>query len=337
MSPIIANDLDLVAGRASATSKKFIKRTGREIYDEQMISGMNKMPVSTLISFIIGGTQFENPPFDIEELAEYLLIEGSVLIVDNEIQEGVCSATNIEVVQDLPVTDPVTGSVITRVYTRTIGEWTVVDYVFYGMSDRQKQISINAAPDKSVYVYPNGTGVLFPVQKQLWRIERIYQVMEKQTTGQGLLKKLISGYLGDINQIRVATADDDISVYGVPGGDVKGIDLATEVIINNQIAQLDRLEPVYLRNVHVIGTVDASNISGISRTIYMTPMTTFVEKVRGWITEICAQFNYTPVFERLPLQGIDERKAEFELLKELRDAQVISQAEFTAKARELTT
>ena len=340
MTPLQGDDLSRITRRAAAmsTNRTFVERTGREIFGEHTISGMNRLPINTLLSFIVGGTRFEKPPFDIEELAEYLLVEGSVLIVDHEIQCGVVSATQLEVVQQLDVPYPVDGSTITRVYQRTVEgtDWTVTDYIHWKISGKQKQLEQKIAPAAAVIVYPNGKGVLFPVQKQLWRIERIYQVLEKQTTGQGLLKKLVSGYLGDINTISDAAANDDISVIGVPGGDLKGLDLATDVIVNTQTAQLDRLEPVYLRNVHVIGTVDASSISGLSRQIFMTPMTTFVEKVRGWIIEICALFNYEPSFESLPVKSVEEKQKEYDLLKLALTDGVITREEFAAKARELT-
>jgi len=336
MSPIQYSTMPTGAIDTGAADS-FTERTGRKIYEEKTISGLNRLPIETLISFIIGGSKFESPPFDIEDLAERLLVDGTIVIYDNEYLGNIVYADELKVVQRLEVVSN-NDKPVTRVFKRENKDsdrWTSQDFEDYGL-DTQKEISEEIElPAKTFFAYINGVGILSPNQKQFWRIEQIFVTMMEQTSGPGLVKKILSGYVGSIESIR-SQMDNKGGIICIPGGDTKLFDVASDMITNQLIAQLDKLVPNYFRNLHVIDTEGAANVSGISRKLLMTPMTTFVEKVRGWIIEVCAYFNYVPVFAQLPMDSIEEREKELNLLENLLAKQVITQAEFTAKARELT-
>jgi hypothetical protein len=309
--------------------------TGREIFNQLSYTGLNKIPVIKLLAFIKAGMQVSGTlPFNKKEIPERLLVDGSFVWWLDQFLEDLYSVTETKIIQGLRVDGDSTKPLIRdmrRVFMLNESNWFITDEKYTEQKWQVvKQVGSIKADD--LFVFPNEEGILYPMQKLYHRMEEIEQLVRVQT-GRSALSMIVSGFVGDIDQARTEF-ESDSTVKFMPGETKVDRVHATEAV-NHLLLDMASLLALYKEGCFDYTAAEDTVESGVSRRLKMAPMLEFVTVTRGYIEEIFAYFQASVVFDRLQIQTIGERTAEYSLLVMMRDAQVITPQEFTERSLDL--
>jgi hypothetical protein len=314
--------------------------SGRAIFDEASFTMLNKRPVGELKAHILKGATVDGDnsadtmPFTPAVLCENLLVDGSLAIFSyGDTYEFLPDAEVIDaglVYQWLNIGE---DNEMLRQFVLSLDEkqtpyWLVTEYEGYGTDDEQAVDTYSFTNDQ-LYAYSNGKGILHDPQLMYRRLEEIENIIKEQTK-KANLKTIVTGYTGNINQAKHEFVKDNRIVF-MDGDNVKVIEVANPEIIQKLLDQSARIEPRYLASCHIAMINDVAGISGISRKYIMTPMTSFVDTVRGQITEIFTDFGYGITFGKNIIDDVDERSKEYDLLFKAQTDGAITEDGFKAK------
>jgi len=318
--------------------------TGREIFEEQSYTGLNKSTPETLEAFIAGDSEIkpvgnpEWPLIPVEVMSEQLLVDGSFALrlmpeTEDELYLFLRDCVTIKkrlVVQRIRdekghITE------IVRVYQKTEKDWLVRDIKNYG-GDHEQTVERWVYPLDAFIAYPHGKGILEPNRKTYQRIEEIEEGIRAQT-GPASLSLIVTGYLGDVKKAQ-ETFNKGAQIVYVPGNAT-----VTRVASNNTADQLikegDKLIKLWLKNTHVVEISETSTMSGVARRLAMTPMLHFVKLIRNSLIEIYDMIGYTIDFGGLGILTPMEIEEELELLKRGRDEGFIDEEIYKRKGTKL--
>ncbi len=274
----------------------YVEITGREVFEEISISGLNRSPIEILTAFITADSTIEQtgatvwPEIPTEKICENVLVDGSIAMRytgDEKADEPYVFLRDcVEIHRSLIVQklrdDRGRVTNVTRVYEKTESEWIVKDVTGYGTGHELVQ-STESYPLEMILSYPYGEGLLYYNQKTYRRLEEIEESLRQQT-GPASLSLIVTGYAGDWPKAQDTFAKG-AKIIGIPGNaDVH------RVSANNTADQLMRssldLMQKYLKNMHLVEVSETSTMSGKSRKLAMMPMLNYVNTIRMVLDEI---------------------------------------------------
>ena len=345
-------------------SESFL-RTGRQIYEFVSRTALNRSSISDLQSFILAGVQADpvsKMPFPIEDTSERLLVDGS-LAYNIENDEWIDDITSMKLkrmkeggeskdIDALPELE--SGMFTTLVLDKIKNEprhkfrmlyelenevWTITlqkfengVWVRASQSDAEGGNITVDAPKDQIFAFENGRGLLYWAQRVFFRLEEI-QSTTKFMTEKNMLQRLIFGYVGDKEKARDALEGIDQNIF-LPGG-VRVQTATGSAVIDSLLRQDDKLNIYWRKMLKDTIAADDSAESGVARRLKMTPMLQFVRVTREQLRLIYGGFGVALTFDKLQVQTIEERTAEYNLLKQKRADGVITDEEFKALAKEI--
>lgn len=340
-------------------------RTGRQIYEFVSRTALNRSSISDLQSFILAGVQADpvaKIPFPIEDTSERLLVDGS-LAYNIENGEWINDITSMKLkrmkeggeskdIDALPELE--SGIFTTLVRDKIKGEprhkfrllyelenelWTITLQKFEdgkwmraNQSDAEDgEITVDASKDQ-IFAFENGRGLLYWAQRVFFRLEEI-QSTTKFMTEKDMLQRIIFGYVGDKDKAKAALTGPDPNIF-MPGG-VRVQTATGSAVIDSLLTQSDKLENFWRKAMKDTIAADDSAESGVARRLKMMPMLQFIRVTRRQLELIYGSFNVKLTFDKVRVQTIDERAAEYNLLKQMRADGVIKDDEFERAAKDL--
>jgi len=318
------------------------RKTGRQIFNMRTIGGFNQIPVIIHSSYILGNAQVKadsEPPLDLNQLTEALIVDGTLVILkpergdkerEPEFLTNILTAMPTFVVHVLEKADK-DGNKVTREWRRINGRWNFTDWIHHGSDDAEK-IGSGSIDEERIYVFPNGIGILATSYDTMYRLEEIRLRVRKGTNE--AITLIVSGYGGDVQQTEEAMSDPTKTKLIVPK--TVAVDfINTTAAVDQFLADGKDLLPNFWKLVRLIEVGDNLDISGIARRLIMQPMLQYITSNQKKIAKIYKDWGYDIQFDSVPTMSIDERTQELELLKQLRDAQAITPEEFNERAKKL--
>lgn len=322
------------------------KTTGREIYELDSITGLNKTPVKVLGSFILGGHSLDpsdDPPFTAVDLVKYLLIDGTIVIQTIETPtgkehiflHGVMFATKSKFIQAIPDFTK-DGKRLHRIWTIEGDRWMWQDVTGFG-TDKETVIDstdTGIAAD-NMFVFPNDKGILYDAQFTYRRLEEIERKVRKASNS--AVSLILTGYTGMLAQLYTAlaeTGNDDSGILVVPQG--TGFDFPkTTAVVDQLHKDFIMLLPGYFKQTNLVEFDDSSNMSGKSRKLLMQQTLEFTRLSRNQIEDIYNHWSITVTFDSLPTLDADEKMKELNFLKVLKEDGVLNITEYKRRALKL--
>lgn len=312
--------------------------SGRQVFEERSITGLNRLPVVIHANAINKGATEQGTDPTVPEITERVLVDGTLLDVGGVIR------TNILAVRRPDNETP--GSVV-EVFPRDGMDrpvdihrhWYTLDGIQWFYQDMDKTGALEGQPtlvESDVRVIWNGTGILEPTQWTYRRLEQIENSVRRLQTGAGL-KTILHGMIRNIQQTKDALNDEGEDI-AVVSGDTK-VDRATST---NQIDKLESerkaLLALYYQAVNITDTTyQPDRPSGADRQLQLAPQARFIEAQREIISRVMREWYGVNVeFSQLHTASVQDRTMEYQLLVQLRDAMVITAEEFSEKAKKLS-
>jgi hypothetical protein len=280
-------------------------------------------------------------PFDVADISERLLVDGTVIWYKPEgFLADIVSVTDDEIIMKIRSVD---GMLVVE-KRRRMERFGDADKKTWQMYDEEK---ISGAVDwtiireyepfpddpAQILIHENGVGILYYVQLLYQRIEEIQTQLRRESTS-AKTKTFVSGFTGDRSKAENAMGDPNATAIFVPGNVTINSPYAAGVV-TNLIAEKHDLLIQYDENVMDFITNEASQMSGISRRLMMSPMLQFVKGVRKRLTDIFELYKIKLAFDKVQVQTVEERTSEYNLLKQMRDDTVLTPDEFIKRATEL--
>lgn len=323
----------------------FPVQLGREIFDELSQTALNFIPVNKLLAFISAGMSFKgDAPFDPGDIAERLLVDGSIAYLHNneEFLPDILKMTAkkkvaIEFIQALrPNDDPEKPRIFDQRRKWTIDKegkiWTAVNQKLDGEEWKDVANTSSTTKAEDMFTWPNRLGILYPPQHLYHRLEEIEETVRFQT-GKSAMSMIVAGYVGDITQAQ-KEFESDSAVKFVPGDVTVSRVHATEAVTHLLANMIELLEKYREATFDFVARDNAPE-SGTARRLFMAPMLQFVKVQRKMIDDIFKPFEVTFEFDKVQVTTVDERQAEFTLLKDLKDSDVLTPEAFKTKALDL--
>lgn len=321
--------------------------TGRELYSDPSITGLNRVPITILSSYILAKASLTSGvvPFSLEELTETLLVDGPWIewktppIKKDEELCGVWDAKRDQFTLRIEKENQQAyeqDSYILRQFKSNGSGWTITDFTPNG-NDGYDETPGGSAPASALnYIFNavSPVGVLMPAQVTYNRIEEIANTIRRFQTGPGA-KTLI---VGNVRNKTTATADlESDDPYAFVGGSGVVVDrMASTAAIDQLIAETTRLQPLYYQQVHMVDTTSpVQRPSGQDRALVLGPMMRFVDALTSQITRVLDYYGAAWRYERIHTTDVLDRTQQMALLIQQRDLKVITQSEFDQRAGEL--
>lgn len=301
--------------------------SGWDVYDEHSITSLNKTPINVLLAYIL--SEFESQPivFDIDadHICESLLVDGSIVIAGGKL----CHSDEWQVISPVMAYQINDEESIYRLYSYNGTSWDVNIYTNENFIDIKEQRNIAT---EELYLFPNGEGILKPVQWTYKRLEEI-EISCRQQTTEAALSLIITGYEGvDELKTRKQIAGG-AKILFIPTPDTEVTRVASSEIVNYLGQNFMRLLPLYFKSLNIPITDGNIAQSGISKQITLQPTLRFCNQVRLKMQKIFTQLDGSIEFKPIIVLSVDERLRELELLRAKRDIGALTESEFIQQAR----
>lgn len=301
----------------------------------------------------------DKPPFKPDKLSEALLVDGSIFAIDASLlkssrwgNEGLQFQHNVAVwtnwlayatfiekgghsiireyikvtpenAKEAPTKAKTGSEKIGGVNIATEPHWIVTDYKDKG--DGETGIILNQllVPEWMIFIFLNGQGLLYEVQLMYRRLEEIKEAIRDKTTGNAVDLAII-GHIGDVAQA-ASVLQSGVQIINIPqqAGSVQMERIGKSEVVSQLSAEFIQLKTDYLNAMQMVQMNDATNMSGISRRLFMSPMLKQVERVRSQMEVIYHTYDWTIAFNKLTVLSVEERLKEMELIKELQETTAI--------------
>ena len=325
--------------------QQYTEVSGRKIFEELSITGLNRAPIETLTAFITADSEMNQkgatvwPEVPLADVCQQILVDGSFAMRYTGDEKAdkpylflrdCLEIHRYKIVQRLrDEADHLTD--IHRVYEKGEKSWTVRDVKGYG-SQYPQTINTETYPLEAVLAYPYGKGLLYYNQKTFRRLEEIQESI-RANTGPAALSLIVTGYTGDWKRAH-DTFTTGARVIGIPGNaDVHRV--ASNNTTSDLLANDAQLLPTYLENMHLVKVSETAQISGKSRIIAMKPMLNYVQTIRTVLDEVYAMLGYEITWGGLDVTDTAEKVAELDFLKRGYDERILSEQEYRQKSRAL--
>ncbi len=329
-----------LAGRAVtyAAPPLYEYESGRCMFQEDGITGLNRIPIGELAGYILAGASFTDTdalPLAPESVAATALIDGSWLDVDGEVQTNIIGATQTKVEQYIAPDDQLKAPRV-RVWEKTPTGWSIQDYYDYGMESQREVGTKGSAADALVKYHFNPlspAGVLYPARKTYARLEELAELIRAAQRGPGA-KTAIGGFVRNRNLVEGDLMSD--KPYFFTGSDQPLDRMTSTAVVDQLISEVGRLEPKYYQQVHIVDTTGpVQRPSGEDRAQVLGPMFRYVDYARKQVTAILDLYGAAWTFERIHTTSVAERTAELELLIRRRDLGALDAKVFLSQVMEL--
>lgn len=308
------DDIDsLYDGLASDESGEYQPKSGRMIYDELLISGMNILPISIQTSYITRGATIDEP-IPASMVSDQMLVEGNLFAVNDSVN-GWHFENNIIYAEPGLALQQWFGDLempITREYTLTGSEWVIRDYIHYG-TDSQAEIEYTSGeaapsplPADAVKLYLNKlipSGLLYPAQRTLYQIEEQYitkSILMDETVATNYFVNYSGSQTKLDKSLRKRTVNKSLpqGTELLQGG---GSPLYDQVLRDEKVTM-----QTYLALMHLVIPDTLERVSGVAMRYSLTPQTNFVDKMRNEVRKFYALFNTEIEFEKTSLKSTTE-------------------------------
>ena len=315
--------------------------SGREVFKTRSITGLNKAPVETHVDYVVSDYSPEDDaddlPIPLDDIAEALVVDGSLItLLDNkgqnpELLENIFIYSLDHFIQLLGANKE--WKEVTREWTLNGTKWKVQDWIYYEDEKKRKPVGNSyIISAERVYVFPNKNGLLFKAQDTFHRLEEIELRLRKATNTAIVI--VVKGFVKDRQQAADAIDSEDSHVLFVGNSDVQLV--ANTALADQFLADFNNLFPRYADLMKIVNTSDASTMSGIARRLVMKPMLAYTERLKAQCQKIYIEaFGVELDFEQTVTRTTEEIRADYELLKQMRDDGTLSQEEFMKRAAKL--
>lgn len=327
------------------TQMPWDKTTGRVVFKSDSITGLNKIPVKVLGSFIQGGAELstDEPPFELVDLTENLLVDGTIVImtVDTPMGAeyifltGVILATKIKFVQQLEhfTSD---GKVVHRVWVLAGDRWVWSDVTNIGTNDEKvidsTEVGVAAG---NMFVFPNKKGILYDAQFTYQRLEEIERKVRKASNS--AVSMIIKGYVGMMNQLYNSlstSGDNEYNALLTPSGVTVEFPKTTAVV-DQLHADFTLLLPGYFKQTNLVDMDDSGVVSGKARRLMMQQTLEFTRLTRLQIEKIYKNYGIGVTFDSIPTMDADEKLKEIDVLDALFERKGIDKKEYKRRLKKL--
>jgi hypothetical protein len=283
--------------------------SGREIYSDEGITGLNHIPVNELAGYALAGAEFsgeENLPCAPEEVVTGTLIEGTWLDAQGVIQQNIIGAARDWVLQYIQSDDLTTETVI-RKWQNGGARWSITDYAEYGTANQRVVGKPGSAPSSRIRYHFNAlspTGVLYPERKGYARIEEVAWLIREAQRGPGA-KTAIGGYVRNRHMVEQDLMSDQ--PYFFTGSDQPLDRMTSTAVVDQLISEANRLEPRYYKAVYIVDTSNpVQRPSGADRGLVLGPMFRYVAYVRKQVDAILKLYGASWTTDPLPSDTVAE-------------------------------
>lgn len=310
----ILDDL-VTTGTAAA---EFESLTGREMYEIESISTLNKLPVTLLASYVLAGFNAEAPetlPTDPITLAQDFLIQGSIVFIRKQfadiensqlidIGNDYFRLEEVEIINERHFVEFISKD-ITRVYTLGVSTWSVVD--IKNMDTKNEVVLLRGTLDAdAIIVLVNGVGILEPYNKTYQRLEEIEDTLRGQTT-KAALTTIVGGAAGNKADVKKAIRDGH-TLMMFPTSNISVHRVGDSQITDQLLRQQDSLMKRYFRAMSIVELEEAKQLSGVARRITMIPTINVVQFNRQLMLRVLKEMGYTNTITFSPISIMDTKE-----------------------------
>lgn len=260
--------------------------SGRTIYEQLTISGLNKLPITMLEDRgCLGAKPSSPPPIPIKHAFNERLVSGGMAAKLDEHGDWMFLANVLkvgkrEIVQQVFPDDNAGNEPWIRVYTRSEAgdDWTVV--LYEGEPDEGNVKGSTTVPDSEMVVLPGDRGLLYPHQWMYQRLEEIRWSIRKETSDFALSILLI-GHISKNTELDVAALESGARVAVIPGSQTQVQRVGDSRVVDQLSGEYNSIAVEYFRNMHLF---DASKQPdrpvGIDLQLRLQPQISFIENLR---------------------------------------------------------
>ena len=281
--------------------------TGRMIYDQLTISGLNRVPVEMHKYRALRGISADSLPVKPEEMVELLLVEGSPVFHWNEEAEWE-PITNIITADDESVYQLVMGErgYILRHYARGAEVWVIYDtpLEYWAASGKETDEAVGFIPIADFRVYENGRGILYPNQWTYQRLEEIrWNIL--QETSDFALSLLIIGMVSPNPEDALAKLEAGRRIANIPGQGATVQRVGDSRIPDQLDAEYQRLESEYFRACYLFDmSQQPDRPVGLDLQLRLEPQSAYIEDLRRKMVECYAMLDYTAPIRFAPVETL---------------------------------
>ena len=340
-------------GNPESQDTFFPQRLGRDVYEDISLTLKNRSLIDDLVSLVISGaeTDPEEPPVNLEELANHLLVDGNLVIdtLDPAAPEFLSDAhaakkgTWVQYARDGR-----TGSMFLRtrnnnvewVYTEPMREYRLMDgpqgngwYAWQlhfdargkqreptptTMEEAYPEVELYAGDQEQLYVeearyivHPSHRGILYYAQHVYNRIEEIAMTMRRVGKGVNLLP-IISGYTGPTSEAQAAM---DTAVHAILFRGPISVDrVISDAVVRQLAMESQELSRDLTDALNVVEKDTPDRPVARDRELRMRVMLQFVKAVRRQMKAVLSRFGCKVNFAEIVVTSAQERGQEMDLL-----------------------
>lgn len=340
--------------------KMYPTRLGRDVYNDESLTGKARTAIGDLIDFVLADAQLPNNlPLPPRELTERLIADGGVAAQNpgenptflddvfcpdkrtiHQYQRQKNGTMNLQV---LGRSEQATGD-MQRVYTKEMrvyrlqsGTWkcyTVTDMIDPDLMKTEPDKDVPDKPEAELVAYPNGRGLLYWGQHIYNRIEEIAHTNRWVLR----LKNLLPIFTGNTGtRANASTAFNEAENAIVFPGAVEIHRMVTQNIIHSLIKESDEKREDFRDALKMLDKESVNRPVAADRELRMMATRLFVRNMRTKINEVYALIDpqLQIEFEPFVVKSADERLKELDLYDRLLAKQVMKLDEYNRKARAL--
>lgn len=291
--------------------------TGRMIYEQITMSGLNSVPVQMHLQRALRGfTATGTLPYKQSEVTELLLVEGSAVFYldedgDWECMENLITADDEDIYQLIMPYMPEYAANMSahdctlRHFVATPDGWIIYDTPFntWAATGKESEVPAGSKPAQEVRVYENGRGILYKPQWIWQRLEEIRWGI-RQETSDFALSLLIIGMVSPNPEAALAKLESGKRIANIPGSGNPRVERVGDSRIPDQLdMEYDKLEAAYFRMCYLFDTANQPERPvGLDLQLRLEPQAAFVEDLRTKIVDVYRMLDYTGEIKFTPLE-----------------------------------
>ena len=262
--------------------------SGRTIYEQLTISGMNRLPITMLEDRgCLGAVPSAPPPIPVKHTFNERLVSGGMAARWDEHKEwtflaNLIKVTKRKIVQQIFRDDDNSG-VFFLIYTKMDEGW--VAELFEESDSGATLSSVEDTPkvkikDNELVVLPGDKGLLYPNQWQYQRLEEIRWSIRKETSDFALSLLLI-GHISQNTTADVEALESGKRIAAIPSGGVQVQRVGDSRVVDQLAQEYKDIAIEYFRAMHLF---DASKQPdrpvGIDLQLRLQPQVSYIENLR---------------------------------------------------------
>ncbi len=314
--------------------------SGRTIEQQFSISGLNKLPITILEDRACLDTETsDEPPIPVEVTCNWQLVDGSLLgTLQGEnwgLEPNLIHVEEELALQEVFVPDPLNKrtEILIREYALNENGQNVTITLWQNFNTENPEIVKQpdnpfTKPASEVIFFPNGRGILYPIQWTYKRLEEIRWAIRQETSDFALSNIIVGMVTKDPESIIAQLMKSRLAI--VAGKNIQTLKIGDTRVVDQLNVEYAQLEMEYFRGCHIIDTgkqVDRP-VAADTR-IKLEPQTNFIESVRTKIQEFYSMFPnpITVTFKKLTTMSPADKQMELQNIITARDTRLIKPKE----------